>query len=196
MPDDDKNQLLKQKITERAKDERFVHHHWFVRYHIEIVARIAQELCAHYPQADRQFVDALAWLHDYEKIVDFDNEFNTELAATRSLMQEIGYSTEVIEKMAQSINRCNARDDLDKADIEVQIISSSDAASHLVGPFVALYWYENPSKSMDELQAENNRKLTVDWEKKVTLPEIKQAFALRHQYTLEIAGKLPASFLH
>jgi hypothetical protein len=81
------------------------------------------------------------------------------------------------------------------APIEIQIVSSSDAASHLVGPFITLYWHENPSMTIAELQAENAKKLTIDWEKKITLPEVKAAFAQRYEYALEIAGVLPDRFL-
>lgn len=195
MFNDENNQKLKQKIIERSNNQIFRHHKWFVKYHLEIVERISQELCERYPVADRYFVHALVWLHDYEKVVDFDNQYNTELAATRSLMEEVGYSSEAIEKMAQSINQYNSKENLKEAIIEVQIVSSSDAASHLVGPFFTLWWYENPSKSIEELQADNKSKLTVDWKKKITLPEIKRAFEHRHNYMLEMAGDLPTSFL-
>jgi hypothetical protein len=195
MIDDNKNQLLKQKVTERSADQRFRHYQWFVKYHLEIVEQIAHELCEQYPDADRLFVDALLWLHDYEKIIDFDNQYNTDLSATRAIMEDVGYSAEVIEEMVQSINRYNSKEDLVLAKIEIQIVASSDAASHFVGPFITLWWYENPSKSIAELQADNVKKLTVDWEKKVTLPEIKQSFGERYQYALEIAGVLPSSFL-
>jgi hypothetical protein len=195
MIDDKKNSLLKQKVSEQSNDRNFVHHQWFVKYHLEIVEQIAHELCERYPDADRLFVNALVWLHDYEKIVNFDEQYNTELVATKSIMAEVGYSTEVIEEMTQAINQYNAKDNLAAARIELQIVSSSDAASHLVGPFITLYWYENPSQSVAELQAENARKLLVDWEKKVTLPEVKQAFDQRYRYAMEIAGVLPSSFL-
>jgi hypothetical protein len=195
MIDDEKNSLLKQKVVERSNDSNFVHHQWFVKYHLGIVEQIAHELCELYPDADRLFVDTLVWLHDYEKIVDFDKQYNTELLATRSIMKDVGYSTDSIEEIAQSINQYNAKENLASARIEIQIVSSSDAASHLVGPFITLYWYENPSNSIAQIQTENARKLSVDWEKKVTLPEVKKAFDKRHQYWLEIAGILPSSFL-
>lgn len=184
------------KVTEYAKDERFKHHQWFVKHHLEIVERIAHELCEKYPKADRQFVDALVWLHDYEKIVNSVDEHNTQLVATRKLLQEAGYSTQEIEKLAKSINQYNAKEDLAQAEIEIQIVSSADAASHLVGPFQAIYWYENPTKSIAELQSDNLEKLKIDWEKKVTLPEIRQAFQQRYQNIREIAGELPESFLN
>jgi hypothetical protein len=195
MIDDAKNVLLKQKVIERSQDPKFIHHLWFVKYHLEIVEQIAHELCEMYPQANRQFVDTLLWLHDYEKIIDFDNQYNTELVATKQLMGETGYSPDVITEMCETINLYNAKKDLPLARIEVQIVSSSDASSHLVGPFTTLYWYENPSKSMAELQESNMKKMSVDWDVKITLPEIKKAFELRHQMVLEIAGILPTSFL-
>lgn len=196
MINDEKNNLLKQKVTEHSSNPSFKHYEWFVKYHLEIVERIAHELCDRYSDANLQFVDALVWLHDYEKIVDFDNQYNTELAATRVLMEEVGYSTDVTEEVVRSINQYNAKENLSSARIEIQIVSSSDAASHLVGPFYHLYWYENPSKSIEELLAADVRKMTVDWEKKVTLPEIKQAFDQRHKYALENAGILPPKFLN
>lgn len=195
MIDEEKNLLLREKVTERSQDTHFIHHAWFVKYHLEIVAGIAHELCERHPDANVTFVDALVWLHDYEKIVDFDNQYNTELEATKTLMQEVGYSLDVIEQICSAINRYNAKDDLVSAPIETQIVSSADAAAHLVGPFITLYWYENPSKSIEELQNENKRKLAVDWEKKVTLPEVREAFSQRRQHALEIAGILPHSFL-
>ena len=195
MFDEAKNRLLRRKVIERSGDKRFVHHRWFVKYHLEIVERIARELCARYPTADTGLVDALVWLHDYEKIVDFDNQYNMQLEATATLMQRVGYAPHAVQQMCGMINRYNAKADLASSPIEIQIVSSADAASHLVGPFITLYWYENPSKSIEELQAENQRKLAVDWEKKVTLPEVKAAFDARYQNALEIAGIMPVSFL-
>ncbi|MGZ6005474.1 MAG: hypothetical protein ACXWLH_04980 [Candidatus Saccharimonadales bacterium] len=195
MLDEKNNSLLIQKVTERSSDINFRHHKWFVDYHLKIVEKIAHGLCNSYRQANRQFVDALVWLHDYEKIVDFDNQYNTELVATRKLMQEVGYSATIIKEMTDAINQFNAKNNLALSQIEIQIVSSADAASHLVGPFMTLYWYENPSKSIQELQAENIKKIAIDWDQKVTLPEIKSAFAQRHQHALEVAGKLPQSYV-
>ncbi len=195
MIDETRNRLLRQKVIERSRDEHFVHHRWFVEYHLEIVERLANELCERYPDADAAFVNALVWLHDYEKIVDFDDQYNTELEATRALLESIGYSLEVTKELCDAVNRYNAKDDLASAPIEIQIVSSSDAASHLVGPFMTLWWYENPSKSIEELQNDNKLKLAVDWDKKITLPEVKEAFRHRYQHALEVAGSLPATFL-
>ena len=186
---------LKLAVTERSTDENFVHHKWFIKYHLEIVENIATELCEKYPQANKFRVLTLTWLHDYEKIIDFDNQYNTELEATKELMRQIGFKPDFIEEMTTDLNMYNAKDNLQAASIEIQIVSSSDAASHSVGPFMCLYWYENPDKSIEDLMAANIRKLSVDWEKKITLPEVKEAFMKYRNFNLQVAGQLPTKYL-
>jgi hypothetical protein len=195
MDNEQLNLALKKEVTAQSSRAKFVHHEWFVTYHLEIVEQIARELCTIYKNADPIRVNTLVWLHDFEKIVDFDNQYNTEQTATKELMKSIGYSDDAIQFYTQQINIYNAKIDLVHAPIETQIVSSADAASHLVGPFITLYWYENPDKSITELQSENRRKLNADWEKKVTLPEIKAAFASRRLHVMEISGELPEKYL-
>lgn len=186
---------LKLAVTERSADENFVHHKWFVKYHLEIVEKIALELCEKYPHADTFKVLTLAWLHDYEKIIDFDNQYNTELQATKELLQQLGFETAFIEQMAADLNTYNAKENLADTTIEIQIVSSSDAASHSVGPFMCLYWYENPDFSIEQLMEANIRKISVDWGKKITLPEVKEAFSKFRDYNLQVAGRLPEKYL-
>lgn len=186
---------LKVAVTERSADKNFVHHKWFVKYHLEIVEKIALELCEKYLNADTFKVLTLAWLHDYEKIIDFDNQYNTELQATIELMRRLGFEAEFMDRMAADLNTYNAKENLATAPIEIQIVSSSDAASHSVGPFMCLYWYENPEFSVEQLMEANIRKISVDWEKKITLPEVKEAFSKFRDFNLQIAGQLPDRYL-
>jgi uncharacterized protein YcfL len=188
--------VLKQAVSTQSANTNFVHHKWFVKYHLEIVEKIASELCEKYAEADRFKVMVLAWLHDYEKIIDFDNQYNTELEATKQLMQQIGFENEFIVQMANDLNVYNAKENLSAASIEIQIVSSSDAASHAVGPFMCLYWYENPGMTVEELMAANIRKISVDWEKKITLPEVKEAFSGYRDFNLQVAGQLPENYLN
>lgn len=186
---------LKQRVSTQSAKVEFIHHEWFVKYHLEIVEAIAIELCERYDKADKFTVLVLAWLHDYEKIINIDNEHNTELVATRAIMKQTGFDEDFISKVCADINTINAKNNLSSASIEVQIVSSSDAASHFVGPFGSLYWYENPSLSMDAIQTERYRKISVDWDKKITLPEIKEVFLGRYNFALEATGKLPENYL-
>jgi hypothetical protein len=59
----------------------------------------------------------------------------------------------------------------------------------------ALYWYENPTMSVEELMAANMRKILVDWEKKITLPEVKEAFSKYRDFNLQVAGQLTDTYL-
>lgn len=189
-------QDLKEKMIQAASQPSFVHHDWYVRFHLEIVEVIALELCDLYPNANRQKVSELVWLHDLEKIADFSKKDSTELTATRLLMQQIGYSADYIDEIAADINLVNAKRDIASAAIEVQIISSADGAAHLVGPFYGIFWHEHPSLPIQDILDSNKVKLDKDWNQKITLPEVRDAFAQRHKLQLELnTGKLPTSFL-
>ncbi len=184
-------------VRQISKNPNFIHHQWFVRFHLEIVEKIALEACELYPEADKNFVRLLCWLHDYGKIIDFDNQYDVTLAKGAKKLKEIGFDDEVITKAIGSMKIIDAKvfDAIKNASIEVQIISSADAASHHVGPFFTLWWYENPDRSVEQLQADNIAKSDKDWNRKMVLPEIREAFAKRRTLLEEHSGKLPDKYL-
>lgn len=167
---------LKAEIRRLASDSNFVHKDWFVKYHIEIAEKIANELCLKYKNADSQFVNALIWFHDFGKLVDFENQHKATQEKGLDKLLELGFDKDYSKKILNSIKIIDEKTALNEASIEIKIASSADGASHLVGPFYLLYWRENYLINIENLLAENILKLETDWNKKIILPEIKECY--------------------
>jgi hypothetical protein len=190
-------QQFKAHVKEASANPKFVHHKWFVKWHLEIVERIALELCEHYPDADRDLVEVMVWLHDYGKILDFDHEYETTQIEGPKILAKLGLPMEFTQVAVNYIDTLDKKLEIDlhKAPLEVQIVASADGCSHLVGPFMHLWWYEHPDQTFEELMAGNRRKADKDWSRKITLPEARTAFEARRNVLLEQCGELPTHFL-
>jgi len=197
----DKIETFRDHVIATSANPEFLHHKWFVPWHLEIVEKLALELCDLYPEADRDMVRLMAWLHDYGKTLDYDNQYEMTLHAGRQKLTEIGFPSEIVERAVNNIETLDKKLELDlhAAPIEVQIVSSADGCSHMVGPFMNIFWNEATDKTFagkeyEELMDLNRKKLEKDWDHKIVLPEAREAFAKRHQILLEQAGQLPDRF--
>lgn len=189
-------------VRETSANPDFLHHKWFVKWHLEIVERIALELAEKYPEADRDLVEVMAWLHDYGKTLDYENQYQKTLTAGREKLTELGFPTAFVNRAVDGIELLDKKMELDLHDapIEVQIVSSADGCSHLVGPFMFIFWNERSDqtfagKEYEELMQLNLMKANKDWSRKIILPEAREAFEGRYRLVCEQAGQLPHKFL-
>jgi hypothetical protein len=192
-------QEVKRYVRKAATRPSFIHHQWFVVYHLDIVEEIAIELCEDYPEARKEMVLLMVWLHDYGKILDHtdkEGEYARTQTEGRKLLEQLSVPQNVANDAMKGIDMMNNKIifDLHVAPIEVQIVSSADGASHLAGPFMYLWWYENPDRPFEELMNNNRKKAVKDWERKIVLPEVKETFKLRYELLLEQQGELPNKF--
>jgi len=196
-PNSELIESFRQVVIEASSDTNFVHHPWFVKYHLEIVDQIANELLEFYPEANPELVKVLVWIHDYGKALDFDNQYELTLIKGREKLAELGFDPVFTDKVIDYMSILDRKLELDlnNAPIEVQIVSSADGCSHFVGPFMSLWWWENPDKHIDELLNDNNKKIDKDWNRKIVLPEARKAFEKYHDVILKQSGNFPAKFL-
>ena len=184
-------------VKQTSKRPDFIHNKWFVKYHLEIVEKIAFELCDIYTQANRDFVQLLVWLHDYGKILDFDNQYSKTLSAGKDTLLSLGFDPKTVQAAIDSIAVIDRKnwEELLNSSIEIQIVSSADAASHHTGPFMSLWWYENANKDFEELMTDNIKKSDKDWNQKMVLPEARKFFEARRNLILELNGQFPDRYI-
>lgn len=183
-------------VIENFSRKDFTYHEWMVDYHLKIVEKIALELCDIYKEADRDIVLALVWFHDFGKPIDEKNERAVTLKEAPKTMLECGFSQEFIDKVIEYWQLMEKKNEIDirTTPIEVQIVSSSDGASHFTGVFYPSYFNED-GDNFTTTQKHLKEKIEKDWNRKIVLPEVQKAFEERYKKAKELLGEFPDNFL-
>ena len=172
---------LRKFITERASNPEFVHHKWFIKWHLKLVETLSKDMMKYYPEADETTLIVLSWMHDYGKIIDFANQYYLKYAdQCKQVLKNLGFNEIFAEMIGESIKLFDKKDHIENESIEIRIVSSADVCSHLVGPWQSLYWHENPNTPFENIMIENVRKMGGEWHLKVTIPEAIAAYQQLH----------------
>ncbi len=121
-----------------------------------------------YADCDLNMLLGLVWIHDYGKIVGIKEEQKV-LDESKAFMLDIGFGGEYVDDVIGLLDIFESKmtSDLSEAPMEVRIVSTADAVSHMYGPFYQMYCYENPEMSVEELMESNMKKLEKDWDRKI-----------------------------
>ncbi len=175
--------------------EGFTYREWIVPYHLEIVERIAMELCDIYSNANRDVVQVLVWFHDFGKPFNETNEKESTAVEGIPCLRECGFSEDFITTVVNCWELMEKKNEIDltTAPIETQIISSADGASHMVGTFYSGYFGDGDD--FTTTQKRLRQKIDIDWNRKITLPEVKEVFKDRYVRVRELLGEFPERFI-
>lgn len=189
---------FKQIVIENCKNKDFIFTEFFVKDHLIITERIALELCNIHHEADRDLVFALAWFHDFGKPIDINNEESITRVEGAKAMEKAGLPAEFIDKVVKYWLRMEMKNEINLSQeaIEVQIVSSADGASHFVGKFFSTYFGDLEKETIVETVDRIKNKIKQDWERKIVLPEVKQAFQGRYLMAQEVVGEYPKKFIN
>lgn len=186
---------FKKHVIEMCNNPNFIHYKWYVKYHLNIIEKLMDEVLVLYPDANKDVLYTMIWLHDYWKIVDFDNQYSETLLSWRNKLLEIWFDLDFVDKVVNYVDIMDKKVDIKNENIEIQIMSSIDWVAHLIWPFFSLWWYENSEKDFEDLMKDNIWKAKIDWDKKVVLPILREKFKSRHDFLLEQLWIFPEKFL-
>ncbi len=173
------------KIKDAASKPSFCHSDWYLKYHLEIVLSLAQEFSIYENVKFTYIIELLVWMHDFGKIFNCNKEYDKYLFFLIENDVDIKIANQIVNWITEIDAKCN----LNKSAIEVQIVSSADAVSHLISPFYMFYWKENAHICTENILKENRRKLEIDWQKKITLNSVKEIYfpfyeSLKYQFNI------------
>ena len=182
-------------VKENFRRKDFTYHEWMVEYHLDIVERIAFELCEFYPEANKEIVQTLVWFHDFGKPIDEENEREITLVKGPMVLLDLGFPEEFVNTIVDYWKLFEQKNEIDlrTTPIEVQIVSSADGASHFTGVFYPSYFGDG--NDFATTQKNLAEKIEKDWNRKIVLSEAQKAFEQRYIRAKELLGVFPDKFI-
>jgi len=105
---------------------------WNLR-HVEVVVETALELSQHYPDADRDVIEAAAWLHDvgHNKKPVKENEHHLRAKEiAEPFLIRVSFPREKIPAVLHCVESHRTRKPPNPSTIEAKIVASADNLSH------------------------------------------------------------------
>ena len=164
---------IKQIVKERHNEKDF-------NYHILPVVKNAMFL-AEKLNADKEIVEASAYLHDIGRTFKGRKDFNPEnehhitgAKETKKILIGLGCKKDFIKKVENCVLAHRGRREPNPKTTEEKIISCADAMAHF-DTFLALFEvFIVTTNSFEEAIKEIDKKMDRNWNKKLSLPEAKE----------------------
>ncbi len=152
---------------------------WFYEDHILVVEKLAMELCDRYPEANRDAVTLMVFLHDVGRAGNHSKNhdlYGSEYA--RQLLTENEFSPAFVNLVVEGCKTHSCDDFGQPVSLEGKILATADALSHFHHGFYLKIFYAWSQKSTDKqdfihLKQKIFAKMDRDLNSKIFFPEAK-----------------------
>lgn len=147
---------------------------WFVDSHLLVVEKLANQLCDFYPKADREAVLLSVWFHDIGHIRKKKKHDLYGAKEAKRILKPHNIPKEKID-LVYEICRSHRCEEIKPKSLEVKILATADAMSHLFNAFYCRLFFEKQfGKTFEENKKAILKKLERDFHNKILLPKAKK----------------------
>lgn len=162
----DKLRLLARQAEEICRQDETMS--WFLEAHIYKVLQNTEWLCEKLPEADKDMVRALVWLHDiiyFTDISKIDAHAGLGAVKAREMMDAIGICGSEAEIIFEAIACHSCKGDKLPASLEGKILATADAMAHFSPDFYLSLLIDGKQEkcSVSEFKAYALQKLERDF---------------------------------
>lgn len=132
----DKMKFLAKQAEEICRNDKTMA--WFLDVHIFKVMQNAEWLCERFPEADKDLIRALVWLHDivyFTDILKIDVHAGLGAVKAKEMMAAIGIDGPEAEIVFEAIACHSCKGDKLPTSLEGKILATADAMAHFSPDF-------------------------------------------------------------